>query len=144
MLKRILSISGRPGLWRLVSNGKNMLIVESLKDGHRTPIYARDKVVGLGDITIYMNEEDKPLGEVLELVKNVRNGESVDLKTLKDGADLREFFGTAVPDFDRERVNTSDIKKLLSWYNQLLEAGITDFKNTEDNQESTDEKTPEE
>ena len=74
MLKRILSISGKPGLYRLVSQGKNMLIVESLTNGKRMPAYARDKVVSLGDISIYTVEDDEPLSEVLEKVKQTTTG----------------------------------------------------------------------
>ena len=83
MLKRILSISGKPGLYRLVSQGKNMLIVESLTNGKRMPAYARDKVVSLGDISIYTVEDDEPLSEVLEKVKQTNNGQPVDVKAMK-------------------------------------------------------------
>lgn len=96
MLKTILSISGKPGLYKLVSHGKNMLIVESLTDNKRVPAYAKDKVISLGDIAIYTDETEVPLHEVLT-------------------------------SYDRERVYPSDIKKLLSWYNILINAGITDF-----------------
>lgn len=130
MLKRILSISGRPGLFRLVSQGKNMLIVESLQNGKRTPAYAHDKVVSLGDIAIYSNDEDTPLSQVFEMIKEKNNGESVDVNKM-DGSELRAFFKEVMPDFDDERVHTSDIKKVFSWYNQLIAAGITDFKEKE-------------
>ncbi len=127
MLKTILSISGRPGLYRLVNRGKNMLIVESIANGKRVPAYAHDKVISLGDISIYTEEEDVPLGTVLESVKAKSEGKPVDIKALGNDAAVREYFAEILPDFDREKVYTSDIKKLLTWYNQLLEAGITDF-----------------
>ena len=130
MLKRILSISGRPGLFRLVSQGKNMLIVESLQNAKRPPAYAHDKVVSLGDIAIYSNDEDTPLSQVFEMIKEKNNGESVDVNKM-DGSELRAFFKEVMPDFDDERVHTSDIKKVFSWYNQLIAAGITDFKENE-------------
>ena len=75
MLKTILSISGKPGLFKLVSHGKNMLIVESLADKKRVPAYAKDKVISLGDIAIYTNEAEVPLHEVLTNVKNKENGQ---------------------------------------------------------------------
>lgn len=128
MLKTILSISGRPGLFKLVNRGKNMLIVESLLNGKRTPAYAHDKVISLGDISMYTTDEDVPLGDVLEAVKAKNEGKPVDVKALGGDAEIREYFGEILPDFDRERVYTTDIKKLFNWYNQLLEAGITDFK----------------
>lgn len=132
MLKNILSISGRPGLFRLSNRGKNMLIVESIADGKRSPAYARDKVISLGDISIYTDEGDVPLGDVLESVKAKSNGEAVDIKALGNDAAVREYFAEILPEFDRERVYTSDIRKLLTWYNQLLAAGITEFKNKEE------------
>ncbi len=130
MLKRILSISGKPGLFRLVSQGKNMLIVESLADGKRTPAYARDKVVSLGDISIYTTGDDMPLPEVLEKVKETTSGKPVDTKAMNDAA-LRDYFKSVLPDYDGERVYTTDIRKLFSWYNQLIAAGVTDFKESE-------------
>lgn len=131
MLKKILSISGKPGLYRLVSNGKNMLIVESLLNGKRMPAYARDKVVSLGDISIYTTDEDMPLGEVLEKVKEANNGQPVDVKALGDDNAVRAYFKTILPEYDEDRVYTTDIRKLFSWYNQLIAAGVTDFKNEE-------------
>jgi len=134
MLKRILSISGRQGLFRLVSRGKNMLIVESLQTGKRTPAYAHDKVVSLGDIAIYSNGDDTPLAQVFEMIKSKTDCQSVDFKSM-DNEKIREYFKEIMPDFDDDRVNTSDIKKVFSWYNQLLAAGISSFKNEEDEKE---------
>ncbi len=134
MLKTILSIAGRPGLFRLVNRGKNMLIVESLATGKRTPAYAHDKVISLGDISIYTTEGDVALSDVLEKVKEATNGAAVDVKALGDDKAVRAYFETILPSYDQERVYTTDIKKLFSWYNQLLAAGITEFK-TEEAQE---------
>ncbi len=131
MLKRILSISGKPGLFRLVSSGKNMLVVESLLNGKRTPAYARDKVVSLGDISIYTTDEDMPLGEVLEKVKEATGGQPVDVKAPGDDAAVRAYFKTILPEYDEDRVYTTDIRKLFSWYNQLIAAGVTEFKDEE-------------
>lgn len=132
MLKGILSISGRPGLFKLVNPGKNMLIVESLSTGKRTPAYAHDKVISLGDISIYTVEEDVPLADVLEAVKAKTEGQPVDVKALGKDENIRAFFAEVLPEFDDERVYTNDIKKLLSWYNQLLAAGIDTFKAPEE------------
>lgn len=132
MLKTILAISGRPGLFRLVNRGKNMLIVESLTTGKRTPAYARDKVISLGDIAIYTLEEDVPLADVLDKVKAKAEGKAVDVKAIGDDADVRAWFKEVLPDFDDERVYTADIKKLLSWYNQLIAAGITEFQSADE------------
>lgn len=136
MLKTILSISGKPGLFKLVSQGKNMLIVESLVDKRRMPAYARDKVISLGDIAIYTTEEEVPLHEVLTMVKNKENGEKVASNITSSKPDeLRNYFAEILPNFDRERVYPSDIKKLFSWYNLLVENGITEFAPEEEKAE---------
>lgn len=136
MLKRILSISGRPGLFRLVNQGKNMLIVESLQNGKRMPAYATDKVVSLGDIAIYTEDEDMPLGNVFQAIKEKTDGKTVDVKALGNDAAIRAYFKEILPTFDEDRVYTNDIKKVFSWYNLLLEAGITEFVS---NEEASDE-----
>ncbi len=138
MLKRILSISGKPGLYRLVNQGKNMLIVESLATGKRMPAYARDKVLSLGDIAIYTTESDTPLGDVLEKVKEATGGQPVDAKSMGD-AELRDYFKEILPDYDEDRVYTTDIRKLFSWYNQLVAAGVTEFKEEEIQQDEAAE-----
>ncbi|MEZ3589596.1 MAG: DUF5606 domain-containing protein [Muribaculaceae bacterium] len=127
MLKTILSIAGRPGLFKLVNQGKNMLIVESLQTGKRTPAYAHDKVISLGDIAIYTVENDVPLTEVFASIKEKNNGEQVDIKAIGDDSKLRACFKEILPDFDEDRVYTNDIKKVFTWYNQLIAAGISDF-----------------
>lgn len=130
MIKRILSISGRPGLFKLVSQGKNMLIVESLQNGKRTPAYAHDKVVSLGDISIYTEDDDVPLADVLETIKEKNDGKPVNVKAMDD-ASVRAMFAEVLPTFDDERVYTNDIRKVYAWYNQLIAAGITEFKDNE-------------
>ena len=135
MLKTVLSISGRPGLFKLVSQGKNMLIVESLGTGKRMPAYAHDKIISLGDIAIYTMEEDIPLADVFESIKEKNEGKIVDIKSMKSDKEIREYFATVLPDFDDERVYTNDIKKVFSWYNILVEAGMTEFKIEEDTKE---------
>lgn len=128
MIKTILSIAGKPGLYRLVSQGRNMLIVESIANGKRMPAFARDKVMSLGDIAMYTTGDDIPLADVLELVKTKADCKPVDIKAFAGDAAMRDFFGEVLPEFDRDRVHDSDIRKLFQWYNLLLEAGITDFK----------------
>ena len=132
MLKTILSISGKPGLYRLLSQGKNTLIVESLQTKQRLPILPKDKVVSLGDISMFTIEEDVPLSEVLTRVQEHQAGVPFAEELLKDGDALRETFGEILPSYDRERVYTSDIKKLFSWYNILLAAGITSYSDEEE------------
>ena len=128
MLKTILSISGKPGLYKLISQAKNMLIVESLQTGKRQPAYAHEKIISLGDIAIFTDEDDVPLGEVLNAIKTKENGAKVSLDIKKaDNEALRAYLAEVLPNFDRERVYTTDIKKLISWYNLLIETGNADF-----------------
>ena len=139
MIKNILSISGKPCLFKLVSQGKNMLIVESLTNGKRTPAYAHDKVVSLGDIAIYSTEGDVPLADVFESIKTKNEGKQVDIKSMSP-EEIRSYFAEILPDFDDERVYTNDIKKVFVWYNQLINAGISEFKDEEPAQETEVEK----
>ena len=128
MLKTILSISGRPGLFKLVSQGKNMLIVESLIDKKKIPAYAKDKVISLGDIAIYTETEEEPLYKVLTSIKEKEEGKACSCNAQKaNPEELREYMAGILPNFDRERVYPSDIRKLITWYNLLIKAGITDF-----------------
>lgn len=142
MLKTILAISGKPGLFKLVSQGKNMLIVEALATGKRTPAYAHDKVISLGDIAIYTVEEDVPLTKVFETIKEKNDSNPVDMKSFSDDHELRKYFKEILPDFDEDRVYTNDIKKVFNWYNLLLAAGITDFADKEDAETEAAEEKP--
>ncbi len=128
MLKTILSISGKPGLYKLVTQGKNMLIVESLIDKKKIPAYAKDKVISLGDIAIYTETEEEPLYKVLTSIKEKEEGKACSFNAQKaNPEELREYMAGILPNFDRERVYPSDIRKLITWYNLLIKAGITDF-----------------
>ncbi|MDE6348078.1 MAG: DUF5606 domain-containing protein [Bacteroides sp.] len=133
MLKTILSISGKPGLYKLVSQGKNMLIVESLTDKKRFPAYGNEKIISLGDIAMYTDTEDVPLKEVLLSMKKKENGAAVEMDLKKATADdLRDYLAEVLPAFDRDRVYPSDIKKLISWYNLLVKNGMVDFEEVEE------------
>lgn len=137
MLKEILAVTGKSGLFRLVSRGNNMLIIESLEDGKRMPTYARDKIVSLADISMFTTSDDKPLNEVLIALQTKQEGKPVDFDIKKAENDtLRNFFAEVLPDYDRDRVYPSDIRKLLMWYNILIKAGITDFTEKTDEVEA--------
>ncbi|MDR1556691.1 MAG: DUF5606 domain-containing protein [Tannerellaceae bacterium] len=145
MLKTILSISGKPGLFKLVSQGKSILIVESLADKQRIPAYAKDKVISLGDIAVYTEDEEVPLHRVLTHIGNKENGgkASLDLPTAKP-EELRAYLAEILPNFDRKKVYPSDIRKMLSWYNLLISVGITRFTPEEKPEEEAPEEKPEE
>ena len=144
MLKKILSVSGKPGLYKLVSQGKSMLIVETLTDGRRLPVYAREKIISLGDIAIYTDGDEVPLYEVLNSVKAKEEGQAVSSIDASRATpdELRAYMAEVLPNFDRERVYPTDIKRLLSWYNLLIGAGITDF-DPQEAAEEADVETPE-
>lgn len=142
MLKTVLSITGKPGLYKLVSRGKNMLIVESLSDKKRFPAYGNEKIISLGDISMYTDEDDVPLSEVLASMKKKENGAAVSLDVKKASTeDLFAYLAEVLPEFDRDRVHASDVKKLISWYNLLVASGMTDFE--EKTEEEAAEDVPE-
>lgn len=144
MLKKILSISGRPGLYQLVSYGKNMLLVETIPAGRRFPIHSRERVMSLGDISIYTNGEDLPLSQVLENIGKKYDNKPFDAKDYTTPDQLHEFMGSVLENWDEDRVHNSDIKKIIAWYNILVGAGITDFTAKEEEEEKTDEPAEEE
>lgn len=139
MLKNILAVTGKPGLFKLVSRGNNMLIVESLLDGKRMPTYARDKIVSLADVSMFTDADDIALSEVLTKLgeKEGLKVASIDPKNA-DNDQLRAFFAQVLPNYDRDRVYPSDIRKLIIWYNILINAGITDFTVEEEGEVATE------
>ena len=116
-----------------MSQGKNMLIVESLADKKRMPAYGTDKMISLGDIAMYTDDEDVPLQEVFLSIKKKENGQPINtnIKTATPD-ELRQYMGEVLPTFDRDRVHLSDIKKLISWYNLLVANNLTDFEPAEE------------
>lgn len=132
MLKKIVAISGKPGLYKVLSQGKNMLIVESLSDGKRIPAHSTDKVVALNDVSMFTTGDDKPLREILEVLKTKENGAKASIDPKADANTLRAYFAEIVPDFDKERVYPTDIKKLIQWYNILVETGHAEFSEVEE------------
>lgn len=136
MLNNILAITGKPGLYKLVSRGNNMLIVESLVDGKRIPTYARDRVVALSEISMFTTGDDIALSEVLTKVGEKEGLKAAAIEPKKaDNRALGAWFTEVLPDWDNERVYPSDIRKLIQWYNILVGAGITDFSIEEDKAE---------
>jgi hypothetical protein len=125
-LKEILSVSGKPGLFKTIAQTKTGVIIESLTDGKRIQAFASDKISSLGEISIFTADADLPLREVFKLIQE-KNGDqpAPDIKT--DDSALKTFFESIIPDYDRERVYVSHMRKIVQWYNILIENGITDF-----------------
>lgn len=147
MEQNILSISGKPGLFLLVSRGRTTLIVESIDDQKkRFSVGLRDKITSLNDISMYTDDEDTPLMKVFSNIFEQHKGEPVDINTKQaDKKQLTDFMATALPNFDRDRVYPGDIKKLINWYNILVRNGYTDFvtEKEENASETTETETEE-
>ena len=128
MFETVLTISGKPGLYRLLSHGRNMFIVECVDaTKKRVPVYNSDQVVMLDDIAIYTDTEEIPLRNVFAKIYEKENGVlPFDLK-LSTPEEMVEYFAAVIPDYDRERVYLTHIKKMYSWYNILVGNGIVDF-----------------
>lgn len=132
MLKKILSISGKSGLYKLISQGRNMLIIESLKDKRRMPAYAHEKILSLGDIAMYTSEGEVPLNDVMKSIKEKEGGKVIEIDLKKaDAKILSDYMAEILPNYDKERVYVFDMKKLFSWYNLLIETGNDNFENEE-------------
>ena len=131
MLKEILSISGKPGLQKLVSNSSNAIIVESLIDGKRFPAYSNSKIIALEDISIYTETEDLPLKEVFKRIYTKEEGKQI-LSHKEANEKIIAYFNEIVPEYDKDRVYTSDMKKIIQWYNLLTEKGLLNFTEEEE------------
>jgi len=144
MLKGILSISGQSGLYKLVAESKNNIIVESLETKKRMPVYSTVKVSALEDIAIYTETGDIPLKDVFKAIYDHENG-NVAISPKASNQELKKYFEKIVPEYDKERVYISDIKKVLLWYNSLQEKELFDFTETEaeEGASETDLKTDE-
>ena len=141
MLKGILAISGKPGLFKLITNAKNSIIVESLIDGKRIPAYATSKISSLEDISIFTMDGDAKLADVF--VKIFEGNLEVDPKKASS-AELKKAFSEALPDYDEERVYVSDIKKVFAWYNILKAKEVISSEAVEAYKKGEDEENAEE
>ena len=126
-LKEILAISGKPGLYKLIAQSRNGVIVESLADGKRFPVAASQNVSSLGDIAIYTYEDEKPLAEIFRAIYTKEEGKEC-LSHKESNATIEAYVGEIIPNYDQERVYTSDMKKLLNWYNILNKHGLVDLE----------------
>lgn len=143
MFEKVLAISGKPGLYTLVSHSQRGLVVETLDEKkRRMPIFGTDKVIALTDIAMYTDNEEVPLRQVMANVKAFAQSQPVQIDHRNATAQqLQEFMAQALPNYDRDRVHGSDIKKLVQWYNLLVTNGVTDFEMPAP--EAGDEATPE-
>lgn len=143
MLKDILSIGGKPGLYKMISQAKNGLVVESLIDKKRIPAFASAKISALEDIAIFTEDEDLALKNVLKLISDKENGGAC-LNHKSSNEKLKKYFEEIIPEYDRERVYVSDIKKVLNWYNILLNLQLLNFEEEELEKDESAENAEEE
>nr|MBD3620618.1 DUF5606 domain-containing protein [Sunxiuqinia sp.] len=140
MLKGIMSISGQPGLFKLVAEAKNSIIVESLVTGKRMPAYSTSKISALEDIAIFTTTSEVPLKEVLKSISEKENGGQATIKG--SGNELKTYFEEVLPEYDKDRVYVSDMKKVIQWYNLLQSKELLNFdeeSETDGNTESESE-----
>lgn len=140
MLKGILSIAGQGGLFKLVSQGNNSIIVESLVDGKRMPAHGTSRVSALEDISMYTEDGDVKLSYVFASIYEFAKGEKcIDVKKAS-AAEIKEYMGNVLPNWDKEHIYMSDLKRLFTWYNLLLEKGVITAENAQKaKEESTEE-----
>lgn len=132
-LSKILVISGKPGLYELVSQTKGGAIVESLIDHKRCPVFHNDRISSLNEISIFTVDSDKPLREILQDIFRKENEQAIAIDIKKaSNTEVFNYFKEVLPSYDTERVHASDVKKILSWYNLLISAGLIDLKEPEE------------
>lgn len=138
-LKEIMAIAGKPGLYKMVAQAKNGIIVESIVDQKRIQAFTHDKISSLEEISIFTETEDKPLKEVLKsMFEKLEGKEAPDFKN--DSSKLKTFFGEMMPDYDKERVYVSHMQKIVTWYNLLLQQNLLNFEE----EETATDKAPDE
>ena len=131
-LDKILSISGKPGLYKLLTQTRSGFVGESLLDGKRLSVGIRNNVSVLSEIAIYTLEEEIPLREVFQKIKEKEKGAKTSVSHKDDKLKLEEYFFEVLPNYDEDRVYPSDIKKIVQWYNILVDNGVTNFSESDD------------
>ncbi len=130
-LDKILSIGGKPGLFKLLTQTRSGFVAESLLDGKKVTVGMSSNVSVLSEIAIFTLEEELPLRAVFQKIKEKENGGKTAIGHKEDKLKLEEYFFDVVPNYDEDRVYPSDIKKVIQWYNLLHQHGITDFSEKE-------------
>ncbi len=136
-LTKILSISGKPGLFLMVGDAKNKIIVESLTDGKRYPAFSHDKISSLKEISIYTETDDLPLEDAFKNLFKALDGKPVENPKKMASADLKALFEKAVPDYDKESVYVSNMKSVFSWYNLLVQKNLIDLEDEQKEESAT-------
>ena len=143
-LTKILSISGKPGLFKMVGETKSGLIVESLEDNKKFPVFSHEQISSLKEISIYTETDSVSLKEVLKKVRGLQQDKPIDNPKKASTDDLKALFIQIVPDYDKDAVYVSDMKKVFTWYNLLLKNDMLDFTDDEDEEVAETEEKPSE
>ncbi|PWH83004.1 hypothetical protein DIS18_00145 [Algibacter marinivivus] len=138
-LEKVISISGKPGLYKLITQTRGGFVAESMIDKKRISVSIQNNVSVLSEIAIYTLSEEIPLRQVFQNIKDKENGQQASVKP-KDGKDkLEEYFFSVLPDYDEDRVYASDIKKVIQWYNLLQQHNMLDDLVGDEDEKSSDE-----
>ncbi|UCG27219.1 MAG: DUF5606 domain-containing protein [Bacteroidales bacterium] len=138
-LKDILAISGHPGLFKFISQGRSAIIVENLESKKRISAFASEKISSLEDISVFKDDKDVSLVDIFKAIYDKENGgPAIDHKSRPE--DMKEYFAGIIPDYDRDRVYVSDMKKIFLWYNLLLKLGMVTFEEEKEAEKEEDEK----
>lgn len=135
-LSNILSITGKSGLFKLISRTPNSFIVESLEDGHRFPAFSHDGIATLDNIAIFTEDEEVSLQSVFQSMFKLANGANVEMP--KNNNDIKAYFAEVLPNYDRERVYVSNMKKVILWYNILNDQKLVDLNDENNVEENTE------
>lgn len=139
ILSGILSITGKPGLFKTISQGGTKLIAESLTDGKRNIVHSSSQVISLADVSIYGEDEEMPLEDIFKAMLKIENKQKSSVSPKDANADLNEYFEDIFPAYDKERVYPSDIKKVIRWYNLLLSKEMLNFEEAPVTEEKAEE-----
>ena len=131
-LSEYYTIPGKPGVFKMLSQSKSNAVMESLIDGKRLPVFTSDKISSLEEIGMFTNGEDVPLTEVFQNIFRKENGGQASVSPKADNKDLQAYFSKVLPDWDKDRVYVSDIKKLITWYNLLVEKNLISLEEKSD------------
>jgi len=136
-LSKVLSIAGKPGLFSMVSQSKSGLIVESLLDGKRIPAFSHERISSLEEISIFTEVDDVPLKEVFQKIFEKEDGKKT-ISHKSSANELKALMESILPDYDRERVYVSDLKKLVNWYNLLVDKNLIGLESKDDDTNKED------
>jgi hypothetical protein len=138
-LKEIVAVSGKKGLYKLISHDKNRMIVESLADKTRMPVFVSSRPSALDNISIFMYEEDMTLQKAFKIIFQANNSDKVPENRISNDIELKKYMEEVFPEYDKNRVHVSDMKKLFAWYNILHENSLLVFDDTDEETETNTE-----